>query len=91
MSELSFGVEGESETERERENSREKRAGEGNFKQFLPRNEVIALLAVERDVGTAAATTMTTTATTTTTTTTTKTAESAKMTAPLGGSGRETH
>ena len=30
---------------------REKRAGEGNFKQFLARNEVIALLAVERDVG----------------------------------------
>lgn len=36
--------------EKERE-LRKKKKAEGNFKQFLQGNEVIALLAVERDVG----------------------------------------
>lgn len=40
MGKLSFG----------RESRVEKSAGEGNFKQFLRRNEVIALLVVERNV-----------------------------------------
>lgn len=55
---------------RERKRGRERGAGEENFKQFLPRNEVIALLVVEKDA------------------VTTKTTESAKMTARLDGSPR---